>query len=171
MIHRYFVAFHSRLHTSASWTPGNMEVITPEPMEVGTARDFAVKFIANALGENRVVALNNWILLRSDFSPLTHAEWERSLIDEALNYTTSALYLVSFSSICFDENGRGVWRTNQAQLTIDQFMELECVRNDVAAYIATLLSQQFGGEHQVVISNWQLLQTIYASATRNRSNY
>lgn len=168
MFYTYFVAYSYRC-ANGCWDFANIEWTTQQPMENAAVRRELTDYIAAELPQATgapgpyTVVISNWILQSTDCSEDAGAPQLQRLFGFDDDSIMKMTYFIAYSS---NPHGTTLWHSGNAQLTLDQQMEVESVRATVADFIAQDLSRRFGGEHGVVISNWKLLWTTYPRDSR-----
>lgn len=171
MINSYFVAYNYRCG-NGPWEFDNIELTTEQPMENTDMRQAVSEYIVGTVA-NRVgyagpitVVISNWILLSVSASAHAQAvsiQYTDGLFDSQI---TRMIYFIAYNH---NPVGTNVWHCGNAEYTINQCMELPEARDFVTQDIAAYLSRTIGGSHNVVISSWKLLRTIYPQASREMS--
>lgn len=166
MLHTYFVAFTYRLGDGA-WNFDNIEVNCELPIEQTDMRNEVTQYIAAKLnakyGGSPTVVINNWILLNAHFSAEARAHHlQRSQLNQNIS-TVKITYFVAYNS---NPVGTSMWHCGNVVVTVDQHIEIDATRECIIGLLKSDLSNRFGGEHIVTISNWKLLDREYPCDTR-----
>ncbi len=167
MIHTYFVAFTYRSNESA-WNFDNIEVNCEQPIEQTDMRDEVTRYIADKLnrrfGVAHTVVINNWILLNSHFSEEARAHHlQRAQFSPNIS-TLTIRYFVAYNS---NPRGTAIWNCGNAVVSVDQHIEVDATRECITELIKADLANRFGGEHDVIINNWKLIDREYPTDTRS----
>lgn len=166
MLHTYFVAFTYRLGDGA-WNFDNIEVNCELPIEQTDMRNEVTRYIASKLnaqyGGSHSVVINNWILLNSHFSAEARAQHLQRVQINANIGAVKITYFVAYNS---NPRGTHLWHCGNVVINVDQYIEIDGTRECIVSLIEADLSNRFGGEHDVVISNWKLLDREYPGDTR-----
>ncbi len=167
MLHTYFVAYTYR-NGDGGWNFDNIEVNCELPIEQSEMRSEVAQYITEKLnakhGGSHTVVLSNWILLNSYFSAEARAQHLRRVQVSPNISTLQITYFVAYNS---NPRGTYLWHCGNAVIKVDQHIELDATRQCIIDLIKADLSSRFGGDHDVVISNWKLLDREYPGDTRS----
>lgn len=171
MINTYFVAYNYRCG-NGMWEFDSIELTTEQPMENTDMRQAVMEYIVGNVA-NRTsytgpisVIISNWILLSvsaSDHAQAVNIQYTDGLSEGEMARMT---YFVAYNN---NPVGTSLWHFGNAEYTINQVMESHEARAFVEQDIAAHLSRVHGGQHNVVISSWKLLRTIYPQVYREMS--
>lgn len=167
MLHNYFVAFTYR-NGDSGWSFDNIEINCEQPIEQAEMRNEVTRYIATKLnakyGGYHSVVINNWILLNSYFSAEARAHHlQRTQVNPNIGHV-KITYFVAYNS---NPQGTSLWHCGNAVVTVDQHIEIDTTRHCIIDLIKSDLSNRFGGSHDVIISNWKLLDREYPGDTRS----
>ncbi|MBA3855345.1 MAG: hypothetical protein C0507_00405 [Cyanobacteria bacterium PR.3.49] len=168
MINTYFVAYNYRCG-NGTWEFDSIELTTEQPMEQSDMRQAVTEYIAGAVSNRTgfcgaiTVVISNWILLTvsaSDHAQTVNIQYTDGLSESEI---MRMIYFVAYNS---NPVGTALWHFGNAEYTINQVLELQDARNFVEQDIAAQLARAHGGQHNVVISSWKLLYTLYPQTNR-----
>lgn len=166
MLHTYFVAFTYRRGDNA-WNFDNIEVNCELPIEQSDMRNEVTQYIADKLnakyGGSHAVVISNWILLNTHFSAEARTHHLQRTQNNPNISTLKITYFVAYNS---NPVGTSLWHCGNVVITVDQHIEIDATRECIIGLIAGDLRNRFGGEHNVIISNWKLLDREYPGDTR-----